>query len=349
MYVDFLELEVTTSCNASCPQCSRNFYGGPKWPTLPLLFTTLDWIQNKFTLDFLKNLKVIRFCGTYGDPCVHPDLLDILVWIKSVTSADIVINTNGGARSVTWWQDLAKILSGKNDRVVFGIDGLEDTNSLYRRGVNWKKLVANITSFNNFGGNSVWQFLAFEHNQHQIEDAKLIAEQLGFKDFIIKKTTRFVDKKHEITNRTAVMDNKKIYFIKPPTNLDLVNPGYANFDKTHYETVKIECTAKKFSMIYVGADGYVFPCGFLADRLYGFEAEQHRDYTGIHELFEIAGGAHKANLNFTPLSEIINGSWFNTLEESWTNKNRLERCAHQCGLHSGPTEKTFSYMKGELK
>lgn len=348
MHVDFLELEVTTSCNASCPQCSRNFYGGPKWPSLPLLYMTLDWFQTKFSVEFLKQLKVIRFCGTYGDPCVHPDLLDIVRWIKTVTSADIVINTNGGVRSINWWEDLANILDGVNDRVVFGIDGLEDTNHLYRRGVNWKRLIANAKAFNMAGGKSVWQFLPFEHNQHQVEEARQLSKELGFDDFIIKKTTRFVDKKHNFVNRTTVIDNRKIYFIKLPTDNNLVNPGYEKFSRQHYETVPIECTAKKFSMIYVGADGYVFPCGFLADRLYGFEAEQHKDYAGIQHLFEVAGGAHKANLNFTPLNDIINGSWFNTLEASWTNSNRLERCAHQCGLHGGLVEKTFSYVKGDV-
>ena len=39
--------------------------------------------------------------------------------------------TNGGARSKQWWTDLGKLTKGKM-RVTFGIDGLEDTNHLYR-------------------------------------------------------------------------------------------------------------------------------------------------------------------------------------------------------------------------
>ena len=346
MHVEFLELEITTNCNASCPQCTRNFYGGPKWPTLPLTSVNLDWLKEKLPIEFLTQLKVIRFCGTYGDPCVHPDMLNIVQWLKSVTAADIVINTNGGIRNVAWWAELANILTGNNDRVVFGIDGLEDTNHLYRRGVKWSKLMQNVTAFNSAGGKSVWQFLPFKHNQHQVDAAKQLASEMGFTDFLLKRTTRFVDKKHELTNKTTVVDGKKIYFIEPPTDPSLINPGYINFNKENYSTVPIECTAKKFAMIYIGADGYVFPCGFLADRLYGFEAEQHKDYYGLQHLFAEAGGPNAANLNYTSLVEILDGPWFNTLESSWTNSNRLERCAHQCGKHGGPVEKTFSYIKG---
>jgi len=52
------------------------------------------WFQQKLPLDFLQNLEVVRFCGTYGDPCVNPDLINIVSWIRSVSPAKIFINTN---------------------------------------------------------------------------------------------------------------------------------------------------------------------------------------------------------------------------------------------------------------
>ena len=344
MQVEFLELELTTNCNAACPQCSRNFYGGPRWPSLPIASMSLPWLKEKLPLDFMSKIKVIRLCGTYGDPCVHPDIVLIVEWLKSVTTAGITINTNGGMRKPAFWQKLAQSL-GPNDKVVFGIDGLEDTNHLYRRGVSWKRLIENVKAFNDAGGNSVWQFLPFEHNEHQVDAAKQMAKNLGFSDFLLKRTTRFVDKKHERVARTTVVDTNKIYFISPPNKKELINPGYINFDKSSYATVPIDCIANQFKMIYIGADGYVFHCGFLSDRLYGYEAEQHHEFEKFKKLMDLAGGPEKANLNFTPLDEIVDGAWFKVIEDSWNNENRLERCAHQCGKHNGLGESTFTYIK----
>jgi hypothetical protein len=126
------------------------------------------------------------------------------------------------------------------------------------------------------------------------------------------------------------MDNKKIYFIKPPTDKDLLNEGYSDFNKSDYKSLEIACMAKHLKMLYIAADGYVFPCGYLADRMYGYEAENHADYKRLYNLFDLAGGPDKANLNSTLLNDIINGAWFNVIEDSWKNENRLERCAFAC-------------------
>ena len=329
MKVKTLELELTTNCNASCPQCTRNFYGGPTWPSLPIVSLSLDFLKTKLPVEFLKDLSILHLCGTFGDPCVHPDLLEIVKWLKSVTNARVVINTNGGMRTTSWWAELATILTN-DDKVTFGIDGLEDTNHLYRRGVNFKRLCENVQAFNLAGGRSAWQFIAFEHNQHQVNDAKQLSKELGFSDFYVKKTTRFLNKRHDLISELPVVDNKKIYFIKPPSDNNLRNDGYDGFDKIDYKSVDIECMAKQVSMLYIAADGYVFPCGFLADRMYGFESENHSDYVRLHKLLEQAGGKDNANLYSTDLYNIINGDWFKAIEDSWHNEHRLERCAYMC-------------------
>lgn len=341
-----VELEITTACNAACPQCSRNFYGGPKWPTVPDVSMNLPWMQEKFPLHFLANLEVIRFCGTYGDPCTHPDLIEMIFWLQSVSPARIFISTNGGIRSTSWWKGLASVFDHDGE-VIFGIDGLKSTNHLYRRGVNFDKVIANAKAFIEHGGQAIWQFLVFEHNQHQVEEARQLSQNLGFKNFITKFTTRFVNKQHTLVNSVPVIDNKKIFFLKLPTDPALVNPGYQQFvQPPDYKTMDIDCISKKLEIIYIGADGYVFPCGFLADRLYGFEAENHADYRRILDLFDLAGGAHMANINFTKINDIIHGAWFDVIESSWRNDHRLERCAHQCGRNNHLVTDIYSYMRG---
>jgi len=343
-----IEIELTTDCNAACPQCSRNLYGGARWPTVPMVSLNLPWLQHKLPQSVLSSLELVRFCGTYGDPGVHPDLIAIVDWFKSVSPAKIVINTNGGMRSTGFWQELAETLDSQ-DQVVFGIDGLEDTNHIYRRNVKWHRLMANVKSFNDAGGTSVWQYLPFEHNQHQVDIAETLSKKLGFSDFCVKKTTRFVNKQHEYVNETPIADSSRISFLRLPNKSDLVHNGYEliTTDTETLQNTSIACIAQRLEMIYIGADGYVFPCGFLADRLYGFEAEQHRDYDQIQKLFEVAGGAHKANLNYTNLDDIVHGNWFKTIQQSWHNTERLHRCAHQCGVHSTLHGDTYSYMRNK--
>ena len=84
----------------------------------------------------------------------------------------------------------------------------------------------------------------------------------------------------------------------------------------------------------------------MADRLYGFEAENHLDHQRMVNLFNLAGGAHMANLNFTKLYDITDGPWFKVIESSWQNDHRLERCAHQCGQGNRLVTDIYSYMRG---
>ena len=328
MPVNVVELEITSKCNAACPQCIRNFYGGPKWPTVPLVSLKLDFLKDKLS-ELLADTNILHLCGTYGDPCVHNQFIEIIRWAKSFKNLELRINTNGGMNK-SYWAELASLLS-ENDRVIFGIDGLKDTNHLYRKNVDWEILMRNAKQFIDAGGKAVWQYIVFEHNQHQVEEANKIANDMGFVDFYIKKTIRFLDKRHKMVEQTPVLDKNKIYFIKPPTNTRYLNEGYASMRDIDFMKEKIQCMAKIYNNIYIGSDGYVFPCAWVHDRLYGYEPESAIDITRIKTLFDMAGGREKANIYHTPIKDIIYGKWFETMENSWVNEHRLERCAIQCG------------------
>jgi sulfatase maturation enzyme AslB (radical SAM superfamily) len=89
------------------------------------------------------------------------------------------MNTNGSARTVDWWRDIAEVLK-PNGYVIFSIDGLEDTNHLYRRNTNWEKIISNVNAFIEAGGIAHWEYIVFEHNEHQIDIARDLASSLGF-------------------------------------------------------------------------------------------------------------------------------------------------------------------------
>ena len=74
--------------------------------------------------------------------------------------------------------------------VTFGIDGLEDTNHLYRKNVKWDVLQRNFRAYISAGGVADWQFIPFSWNKHQIEDTRDFAFKEGFRDFKVLDSVR---------------------------------------------------------------------------------------------------------------------------------------------------------------
>jgi MoaA/NifB/PqqE/SkfB family radical SAM enzyme len=357
-----LEIELSTKCNASCPQCSRNFYGGKTWSTLPLVDLTLDVIKKSISDCVLKDLVEIRICGTYGDPCIHKDFIDIVKYLNSKTDAQLTINTNGSLRSVDWWKNLASVLK-KDDIVIFGIDGLADTNHLYRIGTNFKKIMKNAEAFISAGGSAVWSYIVFKHNQHQVDEARAISKEMKFHGFACKLTTRFIDKQHKFIDKTPVYNkfNRVTRYLEMPTDPRYLNKGYSNYDgiikeygtyKNYLQSAEIFCTAQHSNLVYISAEGYVLPCGWLSDRFYGFETEHHEDRQKLFSLIESNGGLESIDLHKNSLDEIVKGKVFQAIQKNWTAKNRIERCANQCSikgmLKQDATKDLQQYVKGNI-
>jgi hypothetical protein len=118
------------------------------------------------------------------------------------------MNTNASGRDKKFWEDLSEII-GEKGRVVFSVDGLEDTNHLYRKGTNWEKIMTAMTSFIGTGkATATWEFLVFEHNQHQVAEARKLSEEIGFNEFYAKKAMGFNNNDSEtVKDNIDVLDN----------------------------------------------------------------------------------------------------------------------------------------------
>ena len=251
--IKVLHLEITTDCQAACPQCAREH---------PELYQheinraqlSLDHITKQFDTKFLGGLHKVMLCGNYGDPAAGTHTLEILRYFRSINpNVTLGLNTNGGIRNPDWWAELASILQGTNDYVVFSIDGLEHTNHVYRRNVSWHKLMNNVKSFVAHGGPAHWDMLVFAHNEHEIDSCRALAIQLGFKWFRAKISNRFQE--------------RPVNFLSPPKGLKLsVVPLTAS---------KITCHAQQERSIYMCATGEVMPCCFMG--VYAFRRDPDLD------------------------------------------------------------------------
>tara|TARA_B100000809_G_scaffold109398_1_gene107864 strand:- start:161 stop:1231 length:1071 start_codon:yes stop_codon:yes gene_type:complete len=219
--VTLLHVEPTSKCNASCPGCPRNNDGFGVVKGLVLQDLDPDIIIAR--AKELPNLQSIHLCGNIGDPIAYKylnKLIDKVVaqneffLIKSNIHWSVGLATNGSLRSVKWWQELGKKLHvrlWKSHTVTFGIDGLVDTSPIYRQGTNFNKVMDNAKAFIDEGGIAEWQYLKFKHNEHQVEEAKQLAESIGFKRFFIQQP---------YLSPAYHWKTGERYYLEPATNLD---------------------------------------------------------------------------------------------------------------------------------
>ena len=206
--IKILHLEPTSACNARCPQCIRetdlNF---DKNTTTDL---SLEKLLSLIDVNFIKGLDKMFMCGTCGDPAAGKYTLDIFRYFKSVNpQITLGMNTNGSLRNTQWWKDLANIMTNPKDYVVWSIDWLEDTNSIYRINTNWNKIIDNAKSFISAGGSAHWDILIFEHNQHQVEDSENLAKSLGFSWFRSKVSKKIYNKTSKFFKSTKKLECSK--------------------------------------------------------------------------------------------------------------------------------------------
>ena len=211
-----LQLEITNYCNAFCPQCERNHLIELQNETseerrkftldydieLNNSYLSIADIKKTFLPDRWKHLDEIVLCGNIDEPVINPDVIEIIKYFYYLDNKekDVWVHVNGGSRSESFWSELGELSKELNNRltVIFGIDGDEETNHLYRRNVDWKTLQKNWRAYISSGGRAAWQFIVFKWNQHQIDDIKKLSESEGFERFGIIKSFRNKDADNEI-------------------------------------------------------------------------------------------------------------------------------------------------------
>jgi MoaA/NifB/PqqE/SkfB family radical SAM enzyme len=339
-YEDLREIhvELTTRCNASCPQCPRNLQGGAVNPALPLAELTLDDIRRIFPGELLARLRKLYACGNYGDPMVARDTLPIFEHLRAANPAiELGLFTNGSGRTAAFWADLAKLVT----YVRFSIDGLEDTNHLYRRNTQWGRIMESVTAFVGAGGRAEWDFIVFRHNEHQIEEARTLAAKLGFQRFFLKRTSRFFSAGRIAGKQVKDRDGADEYVIEEPENPLLRNPAVVRlaqlgaFAEYQAET-DIACKASNHGRLYVSAEGHVFPCCWTG-ALYppGRPSGTAQIWDVVRRLPD---GLRSLDARTHGIRAIVEGPFFQELiPGGWpkgrVKDGRLEPCVRACGGH----------------
>ncbi len=350
-----IHLEVTQNCQASCPMCDRNMNGEGINPHINLDELTLDDCKRIFTPDFVKQLKTMYMCGNLGDPIVAKDTLEIFKYFRQHNANMwLSMNTNAGAKNETWWRDLATTF-GRMGAVIFSVDGLRDTNHIYRQGVVWNNVERNMRAFINAGGRARWDYLIFEHNQHQVEEAEALANEWGCEKFMKKKTGRFItqDSKKKESHQAVNRKGKQTQELKKPdekylnkalSKQDVIINKYGTMD-AYYDAAPIVCKVKKENSLFITAEGLALPCCWTAGRMYKW---WHKDpkVEQIWEHIDKAGGKGGINVIMNDMKKVMDGPLLKSIEDSWNAKSikegKLGVCSEKCGAKFDPFAAQFS-------
>lgn len=261
-HISRIDIETINNCNALCPLCLRGVDG---------MSTNdrLDWsaISKNIPNTVWATVKEINFNGTTGDNIMHPDIYDILADVKSKTTGQIVVNTNGSLRSTGWWRKLGKLFADTNHKVTFGIDGLEDTHSIYRVNTSYQKVIENAQAFIDAGGQAEWQFILFEHNSHQADACKELAYKMGFAKFFIFYQDRF-----DQSGTTSIVQLYKKDLTPFKDDLIIKNTSQDIKKKLNADYKTISCHSQNVNWFSIYADGTVWPCCWLM----GWHKAQHQ-------------------------------------------------------------------------
>ncbi|MEO5985207.1 MAG: radical SAM/SPASM domain-containing protein [Ferruginibacter sp.] len=172
-----VSFEPTTSCNLRCPECPSGLRAFSR-PT-----GMLDKNFFKETIDDIHRDLLYLIFYFQGEPYLNPGFLDM---VKYASEKGIYTATSTNAHYLTETNARKTIECGL-DRLIISIDGTtQDVYQQYRIGgnlgkvlegarnvVKWKKELKSKTPFIFF------QFLVVKPNEHQVQDIKRLAKEIG--------------------------------------------------------------------------------------------------------------------------------------------------------------------------
>jgi hypothetical protein len=330
-----LQFELSSMCNALCLGCVRTdsaSYNDKKFIIPDKEYISFDVFKKILLAPEFSSVTHLEFCGTIDDPLMHPELLDFLSFASTVGKYNVQIHTNASLRNVKFWTELAEVLKKHNSHAVkFSIDGLEDTNHIYRQNTTWSKIMENAQAFIQAGGTASWQYLIFPWNQHQVMDAKALSVQMGFYEFMSR---------HDRSLATSIgletIQKIKVSKIEKNDKQSTINSINVALKGSVYN--EIQCNNQIKKMYFIGFDGKLWPCCFLHN---GFMNMDEGKRNLLHQrLYDTYGDTDWNNLNKHSVKEILDHDFYSSdLTNSWNSNShgpgktdRIHRCTEVCNV-----------------
>ena len=297
-------IEPTSKCTLECPLCDRTWF----YETFKK--RELHEINIEHLVNFVGPNADVNMCGNNGDPIYHSDFPTLCQRLKN-NNCKLSITTNGSAKTKKWWNELNAILDD-NDTVTFSIDGLEDTNHLYRKNAKWQSIMDAIEVLKVRKCQMVWKYIVFKHNQHQIKEAMELSTSLGFDRFKLEHSDRWLGNKEMMPDDEYVDDYHK------HQKSVLVDTKY----KSNMSPVCLENNLPSNSL-YIDANGDFYPCCWMGTYRYKYKSV----FSPKQKSF---------NIKDNTLNQILEN---NSIKEFFASTKQFtsahECCKIQCGVKNG--------------
>jgi len=260
-----ISFEPTTSCNLRCPECPS----GMRAFTRPTGMLKKDFFRQ--TIDEIHKELLYLIFYFQGEPFLNPDFLEM---VKYAHDKGIYTATSTNAHYLTDEKAKRTIESGL-DRLIISIDGTtQDVYKQYRVGgnlekvlqgarniVKWKKELKSKTPFVFF------QFLVVKPNEHQIEDIKRLAKEVGV-DQVRFKTAQVYDYENDPHNLIPTIGKYSRYRRDANGKMQSKSGMKNHCWKLHHANV-------------ITWDGMVVPCCFDKDAMHRLGNLQMQSFKDI--------------------------------------------------------------------
>jgi radical SAM protein with 4Fe4S-binding SPASM domain len=219
-----VSFEPTTSCNLRCPECPS----GLRAFTRPTGMLRKDFFTE--TIDQLAPHLTYLVFYFQGEPYLNPEFLNM---VKYASSKKIYTATSTNAHYLND-ENARKTVESGLDRLIISIDGTtQETYQQYRVGgqldkvlkgaanvVKWKKQLNATKPF------VIFQFLVVRHNEHQVEEVKQLAKEIGVDD-VWFKTAQVYDYEND-PNRLIPQNEKFSRYKKDAQGRNVFKGNNAN-------------------------------------------------------------------------------------------------------------------------
>lgn len=182
-------IDFSFRCRLECPLCMRQLPGGKE-----KIKRSKDMTLDQFA-KVMRLAPHVSLCGQLSDPIYNPILPQAIELKQQYPNKRLEIHTNGTGKSEQWWSN-AYNLSDNSTHWIFGLDGFDqETANIYRVNTNYDEVIKAMLLGRKLNKKVAWQFIVFEHNEHQVEAAIEFAKNNDVK-FILIKSSRWHKNSH---------------------------------------------------------------------------------------------------------------------------------------------------------
>lgn len=321
--------EVSSICTLKCPRCPRQEV--PE--TLVQDQLKLDFFENNFTKDVLKDVYRISFCGDDGDPIYAKEFLEIISYLKTnKPTLNILIITNGSYKTVEWWKALVSVLN-EYDEIHFSLDGWDqESNNQYRVNCDWQSIKDAIATVVGHKPTITWAGIVFKFNEHRLEHMQQLSKDWGMDKFQLTHSTKFGNVYSNYN------DSSGVDYLQPSdafisTQGRFTRQVVHHTDKKLDDSLSLQENIKQFHQVkpnkniiplcligtkglYVNSQGYFMPCCWLGNRY------NYQNYSMFLK--------DELNIQKNGLESVLNNNYWTKFFHEFHN---LQECKSKCSSH----------------